>query len=141
MNLATLPAWASKLLTAGRVARLGFADGDGRPRVLPITYAVVEGDLWSAIDAKPKRAGEAARVRWLRERPEAALVVDRYSDDWEELAWVQAIGRVDVVGIDEGARALTALASKYEQYRSAPPPGPLLRFTVERALCWRAIDA
>jgi PPOX class probable F420-dependent enzyme len=148
MNLATLPAWASELLAAGRVGRLGFSDADGHPRVLPITYAVVEGAVWSVIDQKPKRAGEPARVRWLRERPSAALVVDHYADDWEELAWVQVLGRVSVMATDEGsegvdslAGALETLTAKYPQYEAAPPPGPLLRLDVHRALCWRAGDA
>jgi PPOX class probable F420-dependent enzyme len=141
MTLATLPSWASALLTDERVGRLGFTDADGHPRVLPITYAVVDGAVWSAIDQKPKREGEPARVRWLRSNPDAALVVDHYSDDWEELAWVQALGRVEVLGNEEGAEALAALREKYPQYASAPPPGPLLRLEVSRALCWRAADA
>lgn len=140
MNLATLPEWASELLIGGRVGRLAFADDDGRPRVLPVTYAVVDGAVWSAIDAKPKREGEPARVRWLRSRPEAALVVDHYSDDWSSLAWVQVLGRVEVLGNEEGASALAGLTEKYPQYSAAPPPGPLLRLEVERALCWRAAD-
>jgi PPOX class probable F420-dependent enzyme len=141
MTLATLPEWAARLLAEGRVGRLGFTDADGHPRVLPITYAVIDGAVWSAIDQKPKRGGsEPARVRWLRERPQAALVVDHYSDEWDDLAWVQLLGRVDVLADDDGAgaRALAALTVKYPQYESAPPPGPLLRLEVERALCWRA---
>lgn len=141
MTLATLPEWALKLLADGRVGRLGFTDADAHPRVLPITYAVVDGAVWSAIDSKPKRSSsEPARVRWLRERPEAALVVDRYSDEWDELEWVQVLGPVDVLAVEEGAEALAALTDKYPQYRTAPPPGPLLRLKVERALCWRARD-
>jgi PPOX class probable F420-dependent enzyme len=140
MNLATLPPWASAALSEGRVARLGFTDADGRPRVVPITYAVVAGAIWSAIDQKPKGPGEPARVRWLRERPQAALVVDHYSDDWRELAWVQVLGAVSVLDLDEGSEGVRALTAKYSQYESAPPPGPLLRLDVERALCWRAAD-
>ena len=141
MTLATLPEWAATLLADGRVGRLGFSDADAHPRVLPITYAVVDGAVWSAIDSKPKRSGsEPARVRWLRARPEAALVVDHYSDEWDELAWVQVLGRVDVLGNEEGGEALAALVEKYPQYRVAPPPGPLLRMEVARGLCWRALD-
>jgi PPOX class probable F420-dependent enzyme len=138
MNLATLPPWAADLLGAGRVGRLAFADADGHPRVLPITYAVVAGTIWSAVDQKPKGPGEPARVRWLRERPSAALVVDRYSDDWTQLAWVQLLGAVELLDLPAGAEAVAALTDKYEQYRSEPPPGPLLRLEVERALWWRA---
>ena len=140
MTLATLSDWALEMLHNGRVGRLGFVDADGRPRVLPITYAVVDGDIWSAIDSKPKRTGEPARVRWLHERPEAALVVDHYTDEWDELAWVQVLGTVEIVDAGQRRDVLEALTAKYPQYRAQPPPGPLLRLQAHRALCWRAAD-
>jgi PPOX class probable F420-dependent enzyme len=122
------------------VARLAFRDADGLPRVLPITFALAEGAVWSAIDTKPKRTAEPARVRWLRDRPEAALVVDVYDDDWSKLAWVQLLGRVEVLEVEEAPAAMEALAAKYEPYRDSRPPGPLLRLSVDRALHWRAAD-
>jgi PPOX class probable F420-dependent enzyme len=137
-TLDKLPGWARELLERGRVARLGLLDDAGRPRVMPLTYAVHDGAIWSAIDRKPKRPGEPARVRYLRRRPEAALTVDRYSDDWQELCWVQVLGRVDVLAIDAVPEALEALAAKYVPYRKERPPGPLLRLAPERVLWWRA---
>ncbi|HEY7454771.1 MAG TPA: pyridoxamine 5'-phosphate oxidase family protein [Thermoleophilaceae bacterium] len=140
MTLDTLPGWARRLLDEERVARLAYVDDNERPRVLPVTFALSGNAVWSAIDEKPKRPGEPARVRYLRRRPEAALVVDEYSDDWSRLAWVQLLGRVTVLPADEplAADALAALAAKYEQYADRTPPGPLLRLDVERALQWRA---
>lgn len=124
-----------------RVGRLALLDADDRPRVLPITFAVADEAVWSAIDNKPKRSAEPSRLRWLRRRPEVALCVDRYDDDWAELAWVQLLGRIDVLDLDQAAAGVDALESKYDQYRSDPPPGPVLRLTVERAVQWRAADA
>jgi PPOX class probable F420-dependent enzyme len=138
MTLEELPGWARELLATERVARLAFVDDRDRPRVLPVTYALADGWVWSAIDEKPKRPGEPARVRYLRRRPEAALCVDRYSDDWSRLAWVQLLGRIEIVAVADGAAALEALAARYEPYRERTPPGPLLRLSVERSLSWRA---
>jgi PPOX class probable F420-dependent enzyme len=138
VTLEGLPRWAGELLASERVGRLAFLDDEDRPRVLPVTYALLGDSVWSAIDDKPKRAAEPARVRYLRRRPDAALCVDRYSDDWSRLAWVQLLGRVDVVPAGEAAVALEALAARYEPYRERTPPGPLLRLSVERALSWRA---
>ncbi|MGA8925665.1 MAG: pyridoxamine 5'-phosphate oxidase family protein, partial [Solirubrobacterales bacterium] len=90
-------AWANELLETARVGRLGLVDDEGAPRVLPVTFALAEGRIWSAIDQKPKRAGEPARLRYLRRDPRAALTVDHYSDDWEELAWVQVLGTVRIL--------------------------------------------
>jgi PPOX class probable F420-dependent enzyme len=130
--------WERQLLESERVARLAFADDDGRPRVLPVTYALAGGDLWSAIDEKPKRSREPARLRYLRRRPEAALCVDRYDDDWSRLAWVQLLGRVEIVAAEDAPEAIEALAARYAPYRERRPPGPLLRLRVERRLSWRA---
>jgi PPOX class probable F420-dependent enzyme len=105
-----------------------------------VTFALAGDAAWSAIDAKPKRTAEPARVRWLRRRPEAALCVDVYDDDWTGLAWVQLLGRVEVLELDQGIAGLEALTAKYPQYRDQTPPGPLLRLEIERALSWRAAD-
>lgn len=138
MTLAELPGWAIDMLERERVARLAFRDGDGLPRVLPITFALSDGGIWSAIDHKPKAGPEPARVRWLRDRPQAALAVDVYDDDWSNLAWLQLLGRVAILEIDEAPAAVAALAAKYPPYRERRPPGPLLRLSVTRALHWRA---
>jgi len=125
------------MLRTARVGRLGLLDTDDRPRVLPVTYALSGGALYSAIDQKPKRS-EPARLRFLQRRPEAALTVDHYEDDWTALAWVQVLGRIQILDAADEPRALEALAAKYAQYRAEPPPGPLLKLMPERTLCWRA---
>ena len=136
-----VPSWAKALLANERVGRLGILDLEGGPRVQPVTYAVAEGRVWSAIDQKPKRTAEPARLRFLRRDPRAALTVDRYSDEWEELAWVQVLGRVSVLEANDAASGLRALGEKYEQYRETAPPGPLLALEPQRYLWWRAADA
>jgi len=141
MTLAMLPAWAGDLIANARVGRLAFLDGDGRPRVLPVTFAIADDAVWSAIDdIKPKRKPEPARVGWMRRRPEAALCVDDYDDDWGRLAWVQLLGRVTVLDRSHAGPGLEALGAKYPQYGRRPPPGPVLRLEPERALQWRAAD-
>ena len=138
VRLESLPEWARELLASERVARLGYVDADDRPRVLPVTFAVAGGALWSAIDEKPKRGAEPARLGHLRRRPEAALLVDVYHDDWSRLAWVQLLGRVDVLPADAAPEAMEALAAKYAPYAERRPPGPLLRLSVERSRQWRS---
>jgi PPOX class probable F420-dependent enzyme len=134
-----IPAWANEMLRTARIARLGLLDDDDRPRVLPVTFALAGGALYSAIDQKPKRPGvEPARLRFLRRRPDVALTVDHYDDDWSALAWVQVLGRVEIVPAEEDPAGMDALAAKYAPYRSELPPGPLLRLAPERTLCWRA---
>ena len=138
VRLESLPDWARELLASQRVARLAYVDEDDRPRVLPVTFAVAAGAVWSAIDDKPKRSPEPARLRYLRRRPEAALLVDVYDDDWSRLAWVQLLGRVEMLPVDGAPEAMDALAAKYPPYAERTPPGPLLRLSVEGSRQWRS---
>jgi PPOX class probable F420-dependent enzyme len=128
------------MLDAERVARLAYLDDDDRPRVLPIVFALADDAVWGVIDTKPKRAPEPARVRWLQRRPEVALCVDVYDDAWEQLAWVQLIGTVAQLALDDRPDVLQAFEDRYPQYRERTPPGPLLRLDLERVLWWRIAD-
>jgi PPOX class probable F420-dependent enzyme len=119
---------------------MGLLDGTHHPRVLPITFAIGDGALWTTVDNKPKRPGRPpARIRWLRESPRAAVTVDHYADDWSELRWVQLIGVIAVLDGPPTGQVLEALTRRYPQYRSDPPPGPVLRLAVARTVCWQAV--
>ena len=139
-SVAELPPWARTLLERSRVARLGMVDDEGGPRVLPVTYAMADGALVTAIDHKRKQTppDRLARVRWLRARPRAALTVDHYEEDWSELGWVQAIGPVAILDGADAAGAIAALRSRYPQYRDRAPAGPVLSLEPDRVLWWRA---
>lgn len=112
-------------LETGRVGRLATADADGRPNVVPICYALVESEhsaveLVTPIDEKPKAADldKLRRVRDIRANARVAAVVDRYTEDWDRLGWVQIRGTARVVEpSDEGhPAAVTALRGRYDQY-------------------------
>jgi len=139
-SLEELPGWARELLKSEPLGHLGLIDDDGQPRVLPVTFALVDGEIWSAVDDKPKRVpGEAlARIRWLRARPQSALTVDHYSQDWSNLAWVQLIGETTIVEVAGQAQVLEALTARYPPYRERPPRGPLLRLVADRCVWWRS---
>ncbi|MBW3633179.1 MAG: TIGR03668 family PPOX class F420-dependent oxidoreductase [Chloroflexi bacterium] len=106
-----------------RVGHLATADAGGKPSVVPVVYALVvlDGDpaIAIAIDEKPKGDARALRrVRNILERPEVALVVDDYHEDWRSLAWVLVRGAASLIepGSPGHAEALTALRLKYPQY-------------------------
>jgi PPOX class probable F420-dependent enzyme len=134
-RLTDLADWALELVDTTPVAHLGLIDEKGFPRVQPITFARVDDQLWTAIDDKPKRR-TPKRIERLRSNPRATITVDRYDDDWSRLAWVQAVGRVDVLPLED--RIVDALQRRYPTYRTLSPKGPLLRLTPDFVLGWRA---
>lgn len=108
-----------------RVGRLATLGDDGTPSLVPICFAIVATDtpsIVSVLDEKPKHVPDAelARVRNIRRDPRVSLIVDRYDENWSQLAFVQIKGRARVVppGEDGHAGAIAALREKYAQYRS-----------------------
>ena len=67
------------------------------------------------------------------------MIVDHYEEDWTRLWWVRMDGTARVLGKgSEREHALALLRSKYEQYRSQPPTGPVIAVNVERWRGWPA---
>ena len=107
-----------RFLEAGRVARLATADAEGRPHVVPVCYALTPSTVYFTIDEKPKRRPGASlkRLANLRANPFAALVVDRYDEDWSRLGWVMVQGRAEILHAGpEHDRAQAELRARYPQ--------------------------
>jgi PPOX class probable F420-dependent enzyme len=121
-----------------RVAHLATANANGRPHVVPVCFAYLEGRIYIAIDEKPKRSLRLKRLRNIDENPQVALVLDRYDEDWSRLAWVLVQGTASVLDAGpEHGRALAALREKYPQYRAMALEGrPVISMTVERVSSW-----
>ncbi len=122
------------------VARLATLRPDGTARLVPITFALVDGLICSAIDeVKPKRSTRLARLADVARDPRAAVLVDTYADDWSRLWWVRIDGTAAVHEAgDLHTRALAALVAKYPPYAAAPPSGPVLVLTPMSWAGWTA---
>lgn len=139
-TLSALPPWARELLDETPVARLATIAPNGRARLVPVCYAIDgDGRIAIAIDEKPKRTGELARVRDIVREPRVTLLVDHYDDDWTRLAWVRVEGTATVLERgDAWPSALAALRHRYAQYATmALEERPVIAITIERALAWR----
>ncbi len=85
------------MVAGARVARLATLRPDGTARLVPITFVLLDGLVCSAVDdVKPKRSPRLARLDDVRRDPRAAVLVDRYSDDWAQLWWVRIDGTATV---------------------------------------------
>ncbi|GGM44961.1 PPOX class F420-dependent oxidoreductase [Longimycelium tulufanense] len=124
---------------AARVARLATMGPDGAPHLVPVVFAVAGDDIWTAVDAKPKRSRELRRVENIAANPAVSLLVDHYEDDWSKLWWVRADGVAEIAGDWPDAEdGLLLLCEKYEQYQQEPPDGPVLHIRVHHWSGWAA---
>jgi PPOX class probable F420-dependent enzyme len=147
-----------QFLSAARRAVLATIDEGGMPRLVPCCFSVLaHGDsasplvLHTPIDDKPKRANDPhvlARIRDILRRPEIALLVDRWSEDWTQLGWLRLRGRAELLEPDDPAvreerlRAIGALRAKYPQYAvHALEERPVIRIAVESASRWGDLRA
>lgn len=152
----------AELLVSARRATLATLAPEGAPLLVPVCFAVrisaADAVIYSPIDEKPKRGTDPrslARVRHLLARPDVALLVDRWSEDWSELAWLRLEGLASLLEpardrqrepardagpeADEHAQAVDLLRDRYPQYRThALETLPIIRIRVVRAVGWEA---
>lgn len=138
MNLSEFDARA--LLGAARVARLATADGEGRPHLVPVTFAVDGDRVYIAIDHKPKTTTTGLkRLHNIEQNPNVSLLADHYADDWTALWWVRADGRAAILTAPDARQSpLGLLAAKYPQYRQCRPDGPVIAIEADRWSGWAA---
>jgi PPOX class probable F420-dependent enzyme len=134
---------ARERLAGARVGRLATVTAEGRPHVVPCTFAVLDRTtIVSAVDHKPKRTTALRRLANIAANPQVALLADHYDEDWRALWWSRADGTAQVFGPEEQpelrATALRALAARYPPYRERPPEGALIVIAVHRWSGWRA---
>jgi PPOX class probable F420-dependent enzyme len=135
------PDWARELASDARIAHLATVGGAGEPHVVPVCCVLLDDALYIAVDEKPKTGRRLQRLRDIAATSRAALVVDRYSEDWSQLAWAQLRGPARVLGPADPAHApaVAALRAKYPQYRTmAIETAELIELRAERWVTWRA---
>jgi len=126
-----------KRVADATVARLATVGEDGKPHLVPITFALDGDTLYFAVDAKPKRTENLQRLKNIRANPSVCVLVDHYDDDWTRLWWVRVDGTARIVEDRANAmHALDLLARRYEQYARTRPAGPVVSIAVDRISGW-----
>jgi PPOX class probable F420-dependent enzyme len=137
-------------LDVARSAVLVTIAADGRPRPVPICFVLDPGRpvLYTPLDEKPKTVDDPrrlARVRDIEADPRVAVLVERWDEDWADLAWLRIEGVACVVetGTSTADRtaAIAALRQKYPQYASHDlETRPIICVTIERTTSWGALE-
>ena len=133
-----------RFLAERPVARLATVDRHGLPHVVPICFLVTDDTLYFTIDEKPK-AGDGRdlkRLRNLAENNQAAVIVDRYADDWSLLGWVMLRGQAEI--LKDGAehdKAQAGLRDRYPPYRAMQLAQlPVVAIRLQRVSRWGNLD-
>lgn len=129
---------ARTVFQQAEVARLATVTPDGRPHLVPVTFAVREDLVVTAVDHKPKRGKQLQRLRNIAANPSVALLADHYERDWSALWWVRVDGDAELTEAVEHPRYVAELAAKYPQYQEKHPTDALIVVQVRRWTGWRA---
>ena len=71
------PGEARERFVQARVAHLATVDAAGAPHIVPITFALEGDSLYTAVDAKPKRATPLRRFANVAANARVSVLVDR----------------------------------------------------------------
>jgi len=130
---------ARRRFEAARVARLATVAADGRPHLVPVTFAVRGDVLVTAVDHKPKRTTALRRLANIEATSRVSVLADGYDEDWSRLWWVRADGTATVLrAAADRAEPVRWLCAKYPQYTEQPPVGPVIRVEITGWRGWRA---
>lgn len=116
-----------------RRAVLSTLDRLGKPHAVPVCFAVMGSELVTAIDHKPKSDRRPARLANVERNPAAAMLFDRWDEDWRRLGWVLVRGEARIEAPGTGA---PELVRRYPQYSIQPPDGEVIALSPVRVTWW-----
>lgn len=132
---------ARERLSQARIARLATVGADGRPHLVPVTFAVSGDRILTAVDAKPKSTTNLRRLANIRANPLVAVLADYYDEDWSRLWWARADGEAAIIEDIAGmAEPVGLLARRYPAYQEKPPAGPVIAIQVTAWSGWSALS-
>ena len=139
-GLPSPPDGFERFIESQRVARLATADDSGQPYLVPVCFVYENGKFFTVVDQKPKQVAplQLKRVRNILENPKVSLLMDRYGEEWDNLAYLLVFGRAEIaqVGIERDT-VLVVLQEKYPQYRAMDlSQAPVMAITPERYVAW-----
>ena len=107
--------------------------------VVPVVFAGDSVRLYLPVDTlKPKRSTLLQRVANIEADPRCVLLVEHYSDNWDELWWVRVHGRASVCTSDDLETARSVLAARHPRYEQPGSVVSALVLVPETTSGWQA---
>lgn len=102
---------------------------------MPVVLGVIEDEIVSPIDHKPKTGQILSRVKNLERDDRVTLLVDHWDEDWTRLAWLMVRGHA-VVDPDASDEVMRILNARYPQYSVDERHDALIRIRPTRLTWW-----
>ena len=131
-----------QLLDNVQVARLALINRKNLPEAMPIVFARHEDTIFSPVDGKPKRSSNLARIKNINANSNTMLLIDHYSQNWEELWWLRLVCVSEVVTDPSYTKCYqNILKEKYEQYQviqvsNEADESTFINFDIKSTSCW-----
>ena len=133
--LTNLPERIRALMEGARRGVMSTLLPDGSAHSVPVVFAVLEGEIVSPIDHKPKTGEVMARVKNLAKDDRVTLLLDHWDEDWPQIGWVMVRGRA-TVDPEAPMSLMRALNARYPQYETDERHDALIRIHPTKILWW-----
>jgi PPOX class probable F420-dependent enzyme len=130
-----------------RVGRLATVNEDNSTQVVPIVYVNSAERIYFVVDRKKKSGSQLKRIKNILRTGKASLLLDSYSEDWENLSFLLLYCAAAVIGPGEGAKEKDLVArklkKKYPQYSQSVyypktnDQAVFVRLKPRRAIFWQ----
>jgi PPOX class probable F420-dependent enzyme len=138
-----IPSAVEQFIEGARVARLATIDSELKPHLVPVVFVFDGNHFFIPIDQKRKIAKpeKLKRIKNIQDNPNAALLIDEYSEDWTRLAFVMIQGKASIASKTEGnlqvQEAYKKLMTKYLQYQNVGVGEMCIIIAPEKVISWR----
>jgi len=130
-----------------RVAKLATTNEDSSIQLVPVVFANSGERIYFVVDLKKKKSDRLTRIRNISRTCKASLLIDHYSEKWEDLSYLLLYCQATVIGPGENPKekylAAKKLKEKYPQYSEGPyfpekvNGAVFVRLRPERAIFWQ----
>ena len=126
----------NEVIASARRGVLTTIDKEGAPHAVPVVFAIYNDLIVTPIDRKPKTTRALGRRKNIELNPRVALLVDRWSEDWTELAWVMIRGSASVQPANRSMGEVDAIIARYPEYRDTLSGSDIILVAPERISWW-----
>ena len=128
----------TNLLASAQIGHMATSDSKGVPRIIPVCFVEVSGNIYSMIDKKPKVTDmtKLKRLQNILSYPNDSFLIDHYEEDWDNLWYLQINGKAALIDTPH-SEMHDQLIRKYPPYTVMNVSHqPLIRIIPESINLW-----